>query len=152
MKSIKMVKRRQSESAFYLGESTNGHMISVNGYVHSEIFSAKPKEFIGRQTDHRWWDLGSTGGFMGRIWRPGDHISAALAQVMACCLTATSYYLNQYWLASVKIIYLKFCSNLPGVSELIRKHSSTCCLGILNTVADGHLRVKSSCRLIPNPS
>ena len=77
---LKMVKMSQSMSVFYLGISTNGHMISVESYVqfHSEIFSAKPKEFIGRQTDHRWWDLVSPIGFMGHIWRPGDHISAAL--------------------------------------------------------------------------
>ena len=44
-------------------------MISVESYVqfHSEIFSAKPKEFMGRQMDHPWWDLGSPGGFMGRM-------------------------------------------------------------------------------------
>ena len=29
MKSIKMVKRRQSESTFYIGTSTKGHMLSV---------------------------------------------------------------------------------------------------------------------------
>ena len=74
----------QPTSAFYSGISTSGHMISVESYnqFHSEIFSAKPKEFIGRQTDHRWWDLGSPGGSMGRIWRPGDHISAALPQYL----------------------------------------------------------------------
>ena len=38
----------------------------------------KTHEFIDCQMDHWWWDLGSSGGFMGRIWRPGDHISAAL--------------------------------------------------------------------------
>ena len=37
---------------------------------HSKILTAKPKESIGRQTYHRWWDIGSPGGFMGRIWRP----------------------------------------------------------------------------------
>ena len=46
MKSIKMVKRRQSESVFWLSTSSNGHMIcsaSVESYVqfHTEIFSAK---------------------------------------------------------------------------------------------------------------
>ena len=35
-------------------------------------------QFIGRQTDHPWWDLGSPVGFVGRIWRPGDRVSAAL--------------------------------------------------------------------------
>ena len=35
------VKRRQSESAFYLGTGTNGHMISVN-----RMFSFIPKYFL----------------------------------------------------------------------------------------------------------
>ena len=66
-----------------------------------------------------------------------------LAQVMACCLTAPSHYLNQCWLSiskvqwhssegsftrerpqpltikiSLKITHVKFTSNIPGVSEL----------------------------------
>ena len=48
---------------------------------HSKIFSAKFKEFIGRQTDHRLWNLGAPSGFMGHTWRPGDDISAALLWV-----------------------------------------------------------------------
>ena len=44
------------------------HKLSV--CFHSEIFCAKPKEFIGHQTDHPWEDLGSPSGFMGRIWQP----------------------------------------------------------------------------------
>ena len=40
--------------------------------------SAKPKESIGRQTIHPLLELGSPGGFMGRIWRPDDRILAAL--------------------------------------------------------------------------
>ena len=72
------------------------------------------------------------------IWR---HISGStLAQVMACCLTAPSHYLNQCWLIisevrwqspgdnstkstpafiSWKVTYLNFHSNLPGVNKLI---------------------------------
>ena len=61
---------------------------------------------------------------------------------MACCLTAPSHYLNQCWLIiskvqwhpsesnftresssvpeiRLKIIYLKFCSNLPGTNDLM---------------------------------
>ena len=74
---LKMVRMSQSTSAFYLGIITNRHMISVESYVqfHSEIFSAKHNEFIGCQTDHRWWDLGSPGGFMGHIWRPGARLT-----------------------------------------------------------------------------
>ena len=61
----------------------------------------------------------------------------SLAQVMACCLTAPSHYLNQCWLISkvewhsskgkfttnteiiCEIKYLKFHSNFPGANELI---------------------------------
>ena len=66
---------------------------------------------------------------------------STLAQVMACCLTAPSHYLNQCWLISKpsdiylkassqevtqpsiteiiwKIKYLKFHSNFPGANEL----------------------------------
>ena len=66
---------------------------------------------------------------------------STLAQVMACCLTTPSHYLNQCWLSirkvqwysyednfrsdispiteiSLKIIYTKFHWNLPGANEL----------------------------------
>ena len=76
-------------------------------------------------------------------WRQGS--MSTLAPVMACCLTAPSHYLNQCWLIiirssgihlrailqekpqpsvteiSLKISYLKFCSNLPGAYELKTK-------------------------------
>ena len=56
---------------------------SVESYLlfHSKIFCAKPEEFVGRQMDYRGWDLGSPGGYMGRIWRPGNKISVALGLV-----------------------------------------------------------------------
>ena len=39
----------------------------------------------------------------GLVWR---HISGTtLAQVMACCLTVSSHYLNQYWLLISKVIW-----------------------------------------------
>ena len=75
------------------------------------------------------------------IWRYRS--GSTLAQVIACCLTAPSHYLNQCWLIinkvqwhssegnfakdipatkiikiSLKITYLKFHSNHPGVNEL----------------------------------
>ena len=74
------------------------------------------------------------------IWRQGSR--SILAQVMACCLTAPSHYLNQCWLIICKvqwhssegnfakdasgtnhwnklkkITYIKFRSNLPGANE-----------------------------------
>ena len=75
------------------------------------------------------------------IWRHKS--GSTLAQVMACCLTAPSHYLNQCWLIiskvqwhssecnctrdtsapitniSLKMTYLKFHLNLPGANELI---------------------------------
>ena len=68
------------------------------------------------------------------IWRHGTR--STLAQVMACCLTAPSHYLNQCWLilskvqkyslevhpsitkVSLKITCLKCYSNVPGSNEL----------------------------------
>ena len=74
------------------------------------------------------------------IWRHKS--GSTLAQVMACCLTAPSHFLNQCWLITSKvqwhpsqnnftrdtlaishwnlleITYLWFCSNLPGANEL----------------------------------
>ena len=71
------------------------------------------------------------------IWRQRSR--STLAQIMACCLTAPSHYLNQCWLIisevqrhssednftidtsainHLKIPYLKFHSNLPGANEL----------------------------------
>ena len=62
---------------------------------------------------------------------------STLAQVMACCLTAPSHYLNQCWLImsedlwqspdgnftrGLKIAYLKFPSNLQGANELTHLH------------------------------
>ena len=60
----------------------------------------------------------------GAIWRHGSE--SALAQVMACCLTAPSHYLNQYWLTindifkySLRAIQMK-CSRYLSLI-LIRK-------------------------------
>ena len=76
----------------------------------------------------------------GPVW--GHKSGSTLDQIMACCLTAPSHYLNQCDLPSVrsscihlsailpeipepsvtvislKITYLKFCSNLLGANEL----------------------------------
>ena len=78
---------------------------------HLEIFSAKPEEPIGRQTDHRWWDLGSPSGFMGRIWRPGDHISTALCTWL--CYIEVPLYRPIIWLV---IFY-------PGRIEVIKNET-----------------------------
>ena len=73
------------------------------------------------------------------IWRWRSW--STLVQVMACCLTAPSHYLNQCWLIistvqchpsesnftkdtsaiseiTLKMTYLKFCSYRPGANEL----------------------------------
>ena len=90
---------------------------------------------------------GTRGRWVNTLW-PNDTIwrhksGSTLAQVMACCLTAPSHYLNQCWLIiskvqwhssesilqdipqpsvteiSLKMAYLKLCSNLPVDKELI---------------------------------
>ena len=73
------------------------------------------------------------------IWWQGSR--SKLVQVMACCLTAPSHYLNQCWLIitdvhlrvishkisqpsvtkiSLKIVFLRFYWNLPGANELMQ--------------------------------
>ena len=58
------------------------------------------------------------------IWR--HRSGSTLGQVMACCLTAPSHYLNQCWeipqpsitKIHLKMTYLKCHSNFPGANEL----------------------------------
>ena len=80
------------------------------------------------------------------IWRQGSRLT--LVQVMACCLTAPSHYLNQCWLIitkvqwcsseavslkksqpsvtkiSMKIIFVRFYWNLLGANELTHRDMS----------------------------
>ena len=89
------------------------------------------------------YEIGPTIHDVNSLW-PGDAIwwqrsGSTLAQVMACCLTATNHYLNQCWHIimvqwhsyegsftidtsaidiSLKITLLEFTLNLPGVNEL----------------------------------
>ena len=89
---------------------------------------------------------GTMGIWINSLW-PGDAIwqhrsGSTLDQVMACCLKATSHYLNQCWLIingfwgihigtvtheilmmsickmSLKITFLKLLLHLPGTTEL----------------------------------
>ena len=94
------------------------------------------------------------------IWR--QRSGSTLAQVMTCCLTAPSHYLNQCWLIisevqwhswiraiswempkqsiieiHLKITFLKFPSNLPWANELIlwnsfQRHFSQRCQLVLS--------------------
>ena len=109
-----------------------------------QISSAKYRSFFPG-----WDELTQSLRLSDAIRRQGTE--STLAQVMACCLTAPSHYLNQCWLiiTSVrssdihlratsqktpqpsiteiicKIKYLKFHSNLPGASEL--QYGRVCC-------------------------
>ena len=82
------------------------------------------------------------------IWR--QRSGSTLTQVMACCLTAPSHYLNQCWLIvmksndihikaisqemlepsitkiCLKIKYLKFYENFPGANELTINSRKKC--------------------------
>ena len=93
-----------------------------------------------------WLPKWYRGGLVNSLW-PSDAIwqqgsRSTVVQVVACCLTAPSHYLNQCWLSSLrssyvhlrailleisqqsvtkislKIIFLRFYWNLPGANEL----------------------------------
>ena len=96
---------------------------------------------------YRLWNGGHfvQGRWVNLLW-PSEaawwqRSGSTLAQVMACCLTAPSHYLNQCWLIisevhihiraisqemfqpsitkiRLQITYLKFHSNFPGANEL----------------------------------
>ena len=92
------------------------------------------------------------------IWRHGSW--STLVQVMVCCLTAPSHYLNQCWLIithygpvhqraisieisqptvtkiSLKIIFLRFYWNLPRDSELNLS---------INIITVGSMLIQQSC-------
>ena len=80
-----------------------------------------------------WWDIINSLWSSEAIWR--HRSGSTLAQIMACCLTVPSHYLNQCWLiinevqwqspagnftrdTSLKLAW-KFHLNLPGANELI---------------------------------
>ena len=105
MKSIEMVKRRQSESAFYLGTSTNGHMIAVNvmsGFI-QKYFLQNPwnlkNSLVAKQT------IG--GGTLGRpldSWVAFGDWATILQQhwvifTIRICLWRWSWYWNLYLVA-----------------------------------------------------
>ena len=94
--------------------------------INQDIYFDKKKYLINSLT--HWW--------------PSDTIShyrygSTLVQVMACCLTAPSHYLNQWYLLAyswskftenvadithhkfLKCTYLKILLNLPGANELM---------------------------------
>ena len=55
------------------------------------------------------------------IWRQGS--SSTLAQVMACCLTAPSHYLNQCWLMISEVLWLSPDSNfIENAQDIYRRH------------------------------
>ena len=91
--------------------------------------------------------------YINSLW-PSDHVwrhksGATLAQVMACCLTATSHYLNQCWLGSLASIpvqchskctrwfFFIICMLLPGDNELIK--TLPCSNILLNPWSNVHI-------------
>ena len=59
--------------------------------------------YITNLVTHDWYSVPSCDGLVLNSLRPSDAIrwhktGSTLAQVMACCLTAPSHYLNQCWL------------------------------------------------------
>ena len=110
---------------------TPGNKIQWNSNRNSIIF-IEENAFQGRWVKSLWPG--------DAIWRQGSR--STLVQAMAWCLTAPSHYLNQCWLIitkvqlcssegnfawdiiaishkiSLKIIFLRFYWDLPGVNEL----------------------------------
>ena len=83
------------------------------------------EEADSTKNEGKWW-----GGLLGQcllglnyIW-PSDAIcrrrtGSTLAQVMACCLTASSHYLNQCWLISkVQWQHRTVSQEMPSITEL----------------------------------
>ena len=103
------------------------------GYMHASIH---PQDPLRADNVNKISSLGPSDA----IW--WQRCGSKLAQIMACCLTAPSHYLNQFWFilskvqwyssdgnfiripqpsitkCSLKITYLKSQSNLPGANEL----------------------------------
>ena len=60
----------------------------------------------------------------GVIWRQGSR--STLAQVMACCLTAPSHYLNQCWLMISEVLWHSPDSNFTeNTSDIYRWNDQT---------------------------
>ena len=132
----------------------NGNLHFILAYSSAEmsnITRKTPNYLLGYSYDDPILERAKSSCF-NSLW-PSDAIwrqipRSTLAQVMACCLTAPSHYLNQCWLIinkvqwhssecnftrdasaiteiSLKITYLNFCSNLPGANELTRRGTMT---------------------------
>ena len=112
--------------------------LSLNDWAHTQIYLwwrylKWPTRSLGTSDVNSFWPSDA-------IWQ--HRIESNFMQVMACCLTPPSHYLNQFWLItskvqsyhlmaipqemaqppitkiSLKMIYLKFSSNFPLAIEL----------------------------------
>ena len=116
----------------------------------TQVYNGNP--YTNKTVSSYWIEVQEQDVLFKSLW-PSDTIwrhksGSTLAQVMACCLPAPSHYLNQCWLIirkvqwhpsennctrdssaiieiSLKITYLKFCSNLPGANELKPTYTQT---------------------------
>ena len=83
-----------------------------------EIRRVQPLCFLGMtgslHPQTLWWDVNSLRP-SDAIWRQWSWTT--LAQVMACCLTAPSHYLNQCWLIIRGVLWHTSESSFAGIAQ-----------------------------------
>ena len=91
-----------------VGSTSNWHRSDAK-VIDLRVIGADPRVFgVGpvsnrRESDWPVWSSSTRGSLHCAIWRQG--FSSTLVQVMACCLTAPSHYLNQCWLIINKVLW-----------------------------------------------
>ena len=125
MKSMKMVKRTQSEPAFYLGTSTNRHMISVNAmssfilkyFLQNLKNSLVAKRTIGGGTLGRPVDSWVSFGNRGTIFQQHCSIKHAIAyNTMPCRFLHSG--LAKFWTSAQNILFNGYDSNTQVIKSV----------------------------------
>ena len=97
-------------------------------YRHEDINCMRINQLGHDDAYIRQWTMSSAGRRQAIIWInstwPSDAIwwhrtRSTLAQVMACCLTAPSNYLNQFWLISSEVLWYAPEGNITGNAQEI---------------------------------
>ena len=99
----------------FFSQSATKHIIH-NDMKHKGTVDVIDITLISTMTLHDNWEINSL--------RPSDALwrhrsMATLAQVMACCLTAPSHYLNQCWLIISKVLWHSREYNFTGDTSAI---------------------------------
>ena len=95
------------QNYFFRQTLSNKHPTALYCCCYFSFFPL-PYDNVGKFTNIPWWRFSCWQPI--NLLRPSDAIwrqitRSTLAQVMACCLTAPSHYLNQCWLIISKVLY-----------------------------------------------